>query len=203
MTAWREAKTKLDVIENDGTVSHELEFLWIVLVINLVQFQVVHLTSLLSTYPKNPEFNFGSEPIELLVRNNTEVILYGRYYDPKDIQLNPKDVALKDLAAYVDQKIKVQGYVKTELAKFTTKESVFTSGSICDGIEYKIEAKSVIDHKLLTKIPKGFGVEVIGTVKKYGTYPPFIQFSSKADYKKMGSKKLEFQTTLNCYQNIK
>lgn len=70
------------------------------------------MTALLSTYPKNPQYNHGTEPIELLVREATEVILYGRFFDDNDNQLNPTKVELKDVGAHVDEKIKVEGFIK-------------------------------------------------------------------------------------------
>lgn len=81
-------------------------------------------------------------------------------------------------------------------------DSVFTCGSICDGKQYKVEVKTLLEDTTFSNFLKGQAVEVTGTVKKYGNYPPFIQISSKGDYK-IGSEKIDFKDVLKCYENIK
>lgn len=146
----------------------------------------------------------GTEDFELLVRNNTEVIVYGKYCDPLDEELTPVRVHLQNLVAYIDRKVTFEGYIKTPLGRFQTSDSVFVSGSICDGYEHKVEIKSnLVDNAIFKSFQKGDAVIIIGKVKKYGTYPPFVQLSSQADLIACSDKfRLEFQKVLKCYTNV-
>lgn len=124
VTAWRDLKPKLDDIEQDGVV--------------------VHLTSLLSTIPKNQVYNGGNETFELLIRENSEVIVYGQFEDSQNQDLTPVKVEIKNLREFINRKVEVSGYVKTMLGSFKTMDSVFSSGSICDGAGHKVEVNTVV-----------------------------------------------------------
>ena len=76
-----------------------------------------------------------------------------------------------------------EGYVKCPLGPFVTRDSEYTLGSIVseDGlkVEVKLNQNTTNYHNL---VARGYKVRVRGVVTKYGTNPPIIQLTTRADY---------------------
>lgn len=171
---------------------------------NLFQLQVVHVKQVMSKEIKNQNYNCGNVSFELILQSNSKVTILGHFEDAKDIDLVTKPIALCKVPENINQKVCVSAYVKTELGKFSTKDSSFTIGSITDGMK-KVEVRCNIVSRLFDNlIPKGSAVMVTGRVIKYVDNPPYIQISSRNDYmptelnKKLDMK--ELFSVFECYE---
>lgn len=85
VTAWRENKDKLANIEQ----------------LNVV----VYLKALLATYPKLPIYNHGNINLEFLMKNNSEVEIWGIYVNPKDEELLPTEIEIHEVPNYVNRHV--------------------------------------------------------------------------------------------------